>query len=556
MDSLFNSQENKRKVAIYIRVSTSEQKIDGYGMEAQEARLIEYVNNNKAQNLTTKKEWIFTDVHTGSELNREGLQKLLQQVKEKKFDAVLVWKIDRLSRSLKHLLTIFEDFEKNEVSFISVQENIDFRGPIGKLIFQIFGAIAQFERELIKGRTQMGKIASAEMGNYTGSAIPYGYKAVTNTSGRGKKLAIVAEEKKWVEKIFSWYIYDGLGLGEITNKLNELKVQLGIESRNKKGKWTERVIRTMIHNEIYRGEYVANKKDENGVTLAENEWTIVNIPPCISEFTYQQAQEVCTTRKGTDKHTDYLLSGKLVDMTVTPPRKFVGAKRFKGGYSYRRKQFNDKNGVYHKVFEVPAKQIEDYIWDKVTEALKEPKAFIEKYLAKEYANPSQVEELQNTLSSLREQRLNKDLEIARIEEGYDKGVYSEDKTKDKIASKNTAIAELEEKIQAIEDKLRLLGSINIEVEKLKEASEQLKYRLENFTQEQKKVLVKLFLERIEMYKEKVEGRNKITLEVFFKFNPKKFPNGIMEDRTEGGLQLNNIPKKLPNEGSNGATCRI
>src|SRR3989338_4427348 len=117
----------KRRVAIYIRVSTQEQKIDGYGLEAQRKRLKDYVENNKALNFVTKNEWIFTDTHTGSDLNREKLNDLMKGVREKKFDAVLVWKIDRLSRSLKHLLTLFEEFEKNEVSFISVQENIDFK---------------------------------------------------------------------------------------------------------------------------------------------------------------------------------------------------------------------------------------------------------------------------------------------------------------------------------------------------------------------------------------------------------------------------------------------
>lgn len=155
MSTHFN-ESTKRRVAIYIRVSTQEQKIDGYGLESQERRLSSYINDNKALNLITKPEWIFTDVHTGSEIQREGLQKLIRSVELKKFDAVIVWKIDRLSRSLKHLLEIFDKFKKHQVSFISIQENIDFNGPIGNLIFQIFGSIAQFERELIKTRTMAG----------------------------------------------------------------------------------------------------------------------------------------------------------------------------------------------------------------------------------------------------------------------------------------------------------------------------------------------------------------------------------------------------------------
>ena len=82
MNNLFN-ENPKRRVAIYIRVSTQEQKIEGYGLESQERRLSSYINDNKALNLTTKPEWIFTDVHTGSELQRVGLQKLLREVERK-----------------------------------------------------------------------------------------------------------------------------------------------------------------------------------------------------------------------------------------------------------------------------------------------------------------------------------------------------------------------------------------------------------------------------------------------------------------------------------------
>ncbi len=552
---LTEDSKEERKIAIYIRVSTQEQKIDGYGLEAQEKKLLDYINNNKSQNYITKKEWVFIDTHTGSDLNREGLQRMIKAVKENKFDAVVVWKIDRLSRSLQHLLTIFEDFEKNNVSFISVQENIDFRGPIGKLIFQIFGAIAQFERELIKGRTQMGRLASAEMGNYTGSFVPYGYKEIPNPSGRGKKLAIEPEQKKWVKEIFEWYIYEGLGLGEIPNKLNKLKVPLGTHTRNKSGKWTERIVRTMIHNPIYRGEFIANKKDENGNELPQNLWTIVNIPSCISEFTFQQAQQSCKERKSTDGNVSYLLSGKIVDVGVTPPKKFVGCKRTKGGFSYRRKQF-DKENVHFHVFEVPAKQLEDYAWGKITEALKEPKIFIEKYLARKYSDSTKIEKLEGVLHGLRQDKINKGIEIARVEEGYEKGVYDEEKTKEKIGQKNKELADIEAEIQSHEDQLSFIGEVEAEISKLNEASRQIKYRIENLNQEQKKVLVRLFIDRIELKREKVGKVWKIDAKVFFKFNPNKFPNDVTGDRTEKDDKQGNKLKKSLSKDSNGATCRI
>lgn len=548
MKSLQNSN-GKRRVAVYIRVSTTEQKIDGYGLEAQKTKLMDYIKNNTALGLETKPEWFYCDTHTGSDLNRPALMEMRKGVKEKKFDAILVWKIDRLSRSLKHLLMIFEELKNNDASFISVQENIDFKGPIGSLIFQIFGAIAEFERELIKGRTQMGKIASAEMGNFTGTCIPYGYEPVTRKGGKGKRLEIIPKEKKWIEQMYDWYIYEGFGFGQIAKKLNELKVPRGEHSRvrDKFSKWTNKMVHVILTNTLYRGEFVANRKDDAGVLLSEEQWTVVEVPACISEFTFQQAQNARTGRKGGKTDTDYLLSGKLKDMTLEKPKTFVGAKRSKGGFSYRRKQFKNKEGVHTPVFEIPGKQIEEYVWEKVMEAMKNPKVFIEHYLAKEYTNLSKVGQIERNISSLREKKINIEMTIARIEEAYENGNYSEEKMAEKVAEKNAEITEIEEALENKKDELRFMSSVDIEVQKLKSASEQVKYRLENLTRKQKKVLCSLFVDRVEMRRKK-EGKNwDIAADIYFRFNPNKFMNTEIEGRTSKTSTDN---KKEPSKAQN------
>lgn len=538
MIDAYGASTGTRKVAIYIRVSTAEQKVEGYSVEAQRKKLLDYVNNNKALDLCTRKEWIFEDTHTGSDLNRPELQKMLRAVREKKFDAILVFKIDRLSRNLKHLLHIFEELKDHDASFISVQENIDFRGPIGQLIFQVFGAIAQFERELIKDRTRMGKIASAEMGNYTGHTIPYGYKPIKNSSGKGKKLVIIPKEKRWVEEIFRWYIYEGLGFGQIAKKLNELKVPKGRHTRLEKDQfspWTSKSVGSIIENSIYRGEYVANNKDEEGNLLLEDKWTIVKIPACVSELTFQQAQQIRKNRKGGKVNTAYLLSGKLRDMTLDKPKAFVGAKRHKGGFSYRRKQFKEKDGTHVPVFEIPGKQMEEFVWSKIMEAMQNPQVFIEHYLSKEYSDPSKIRRLENELDHLREQIANAQIGLARIEEAYENGKYDEDTMSRRLSLKNQKIVEMEIKAQEIEDELSFISSVDVEVEKLKNASAQVKYRLENLSNKQKKILCNLFVDRIEMYRERVGKKWSVRAEIFFQFNPQKFPNTLTKDRTTKDL---------------------
>jgi len=530
MSSLGPNRE-KRRVAIYIRVSTQEQKIDGYGLEAQEKHLNDYVEKNETLGLQTKKQWLYTDVHTGSDLNREGLNRLREDVRAGKYDAVLVWKIDRLSRSLKHLLTIFEEFQKHEVSFISIQENIDFRGPIGNLIFQIFGAIAQFERELIKGRTQMGRIASAEMGNFTGTSIPYGYKKVSNDHGKGSRLILIPEEKKWVKQMYEWYVYEELGDGQIATKLNALKVPKTNHQRHKRANanWTNVMVHNILTNPLYRGEFVANRTDELNNLLPEHQWTLVAIPACVSEFSFLQAQEARKRRVSNMAGTEYLLSGKLVDMDLEKPKRFVGAKRYKGGFSYRRKQFN-KGGKHYPVFEIAGQQMEDFVWEKIMDALTNPQLFIEQYLRHE-TDPTRIEKLQQQLTTLRERKMNNELTIARIERAYEEGIYSQEKMEDKVAEQNKENVAIEGQMQDIEDQLSLISAKEIEVAKLKEASEQVKHRLKDYDRRQKKVICQIFVDRVEMRRRKVHNRWKVSGDVFFRFNPKKFEREIELGRT-------------------------
>jgi len=536
---LKGNEQEKRRVAIYVRVSTTEQKIDGYGQEAQTKRLKDFVQANAAFNWETKPAWFYSDVHTGSDINREGLNALREGVRAKKFDAVLVWKIDRLSRSLKHLITLFEEMEKHGVSFISVQENIDFRGPIGRLIFQIFGAIAQFERELIKGRTQMGRIASAELGNYTGTSIPYGYRDVRRKSGKGKQIEIIPEQRKWVQQIFEWYVYEGFGYGQVATKLNEARVQKDNHLRTKRAgtKWTGVMVKTILTNTVYRGEHLANYKDESGQMLPADKWTIVSVPACISEFMFLQAQRVREGKIGRGPGSDYLLSGKLVDMTLDHPRKFSGAKRHKGGFSYRRKQ-DTKSGI--PVFEVPGKQIEDYVWLKILEALQNPEEFIRRYLSMKYGDPTERERQEVKLGSLRARLITEKMAIARIEAAYEEGQYSEVKMSAKSAERATEIGKIETEIQQSEDQLLLLTSVDVEVKKLRDAAEQVRYRLNKLDPRQKKILCNLFVDRVEMYRTPMKGSGKrqrwrITATVVFRFNPEKLNEAQREGRTTSQL---------------------
>ncbi|MCB9093364.1 MAG: recombinase family protein [Halobacteriovoraceae bacterium] len=112
-------------------------------------------------------EKIITDKISGSVAERPGLAKLKEQLRPKE-DVVVVWRLDRLGRSLKHLIDWFIELEKNGIEFQSLHEKIDTSSPTGKLIFHLFGALAEFEKNLIQERTQAGLAAARARGRLGG----------------------------------------------------------------------------------------------------------------------------------------------------------------------------------------------------------------------------------------------------------------------------------------------------------------------------------------------------------------------------------------------------
>jgi site-specific DNA recombinase len=134
------------KVAIYCRVSTDEQFVD-----KQEDACLEYC---KKQGFEVFK--VYKDIISGSKDSRPEFNVLLEDLRNARFDCVMVTKLDRMGRSLQHLLSMFNEFNKRGVNFIAITQNIDTTSASGRLQMQIMGAFAEFEREIIRERTIEG----------------------------------------------------------------------------------------------------------------------------------------------------------------------------------------------------------------------------------------------------------------------------------------------------------------------------------------------------------------------------------------------------------------
>jgi len=146
------------RVAVYARVSTVEQKV-----ENQLAELRRYVAARGWQ----PKEYCDTGI-SGSKDKRPALDALVRDAKRRRFDVLVVWKMDRLGRSLRHLVTLLEELQTLGIAFVSLGEGIDCTTPAGKLQMHIMAAVAEFERGRIAERVRLGMAHAKSQGKHLG----------------------------------------------------------------------------------------------------------------------------------------------------------------------------------------------------------------------------------------------------------------------------------------------------------------------------------------------------------------------------------------------------
>ena len=194
------NKELSMRVALYIRVSTQEQAQEGYSIDAQTERLINFC---KAKGWNVYK--IYTDPgYSGSNMKRPAMTKLIADIKQHNIDCVLVYKLDRLSRSQKDTLFLIEDlFLKNNVEFVSLSENFDTSTPFGRATIGILSVFAQLEREQIRERTLMGRTERAKNGLWHGGGFrPFGYDYING------KLIVNEFEAMQVREVYRMFLAD------------------------------------------------------------------------------------------------------------------------------------------------------------------------------------------------------------------------------------------------------------------------------------------------------------------------------------------------------------
>ncbi len=177
-----NKKQDKKKYVIYTRCSTDDQaQGDFTTLDAQAyhcKNLLDAFGHELAD--IGKKGIVTDDGYSGKDLNRPGVQMIIDQVRRKTaaFDGIIFFRLDRLTRNTRDLYWLIDLFNSKEIAFVSVRENLDSSTAIGRVVIGILGILSAFERELIGERVKASCVARVRQGRWVGGNVPFGYKLI------------------------------------------------------------------------------------------------------------------------------------------------------------------------------------------------------------------------------------------------------------------------------------------------------------------------------------------------------------------------------------------
>ncbi|WP_348624231.1 recombinase family protein [Paenibacillus peoriae] len=236
------------RAAGYGRVSTEEQANEGHSLDAQREYNLKYIENEK---------WILSGYfedpgYSGKNLNRPDMKRLIQEINDKNIDALVVHKLDRLTRDIKDLYEMLQMFEKHNIKFVSISEKIDTDTAMGRMFVFMLGIFAQWYRENLSEEVTKGMRARAKKGIPNVFVNMFGY-----TRTPEGELIINEEEAKWVIWIFEQYL-NGKGTPTIAKELNNMNIR-----RTRGGRWSQTKVMDVLENQHYVGNITwKSKKDD------------------------------------------------------------------------------------------------------------------------------------------------------------------------------------------------------------------------------------------------------------------------------------------------------
>ncbi|MCD6359379.1 MAG: recombinase family protein [Armatimonadetes bacterium] len=498
-----------KKVAIYARVSTETQE-QQKTIESQLEELREICKNFQVVREYVDNGW------SGETLARPALDRLRDDAKKGLFEAVYVHSVDRLSRNLYQQGILVEELRRRGIGIFIKDKPID-DTPEGKFVFNILGAVAEFEKEKILERTRRGRLYKARTKGFVGYIPPYGYSYIKKTSEKEGKFVINKKEAQIVKLIFDLY----LNFQSITRVQKELALRL-IRPRRGGEKWSRSTIRDILRDETYIGTgYYAKYKSveiDNGKKYKRraktgrrlrdrSEWIPVKFPPIIDKDKFSTVQDILSKRYkpfGKSKHF-YLLSGLIRCKNCGST--FTGSES--GGNLYYRCTNRRKRAPFPKdcnAKHMRARDLENAVWNAVRKVILNPQILTTYVLHLADQIAEDEEELnKKKMEALQEKRaLN--VKKKKLDELYFRGLKTIKEYEEQMKEFNQEENRINEKIRELETKLSQKINRPQIIRHIQYFCNLAKKRLQSLTPEEKQRFLRFLIDEIILDSTKKEAK--------------------------------------------------
>ena len=474
--------------AIYIRVSTEEQAKEGFSIKAQKIKLSQYALARDWKIF----DYFIDDGISGKNIkDRPEINRMLAAVQSGLVDNVLVYKIDRLTRSTKNLIELVDLFNSKGCAFNSLCESIDTTSATGRMFIKIVGIFAEFERENLAERVSFGYEQKTREGNYTNTHGVYGYDYIQGTG----ELIPNPEEKEIVKEIYARYL-SGLSMNKIGKALSRDKVPT-----KRGGNWSSATIASILSNPTYIGKVrysVHGRNNKEGFTVDGHHEPILEVD------TFQKVQDIVSKRKKYQqrhypKGNTYFLGALFCSkcgakLGSTQHKRYAAGNLYVNYYDY-----NTKEGICdcHTISQNRVEQVFRQYMENIAEFTPTEK-IIEKPGASD--RDKAVKEVQK----LEKEQVRIEKKIADI-----KNLFLQDQLS--FGDYQSFEEDLRKKLSAIKEQLRELESVDAEEENeelsfhmIRDIVTNLQKNWVELTTDEKREFIFKFIDRIEIYS---DGKN-------------------------------------------------
>jgi site-specific DNA recombinase len=527
------------KVGLYARVS-SEKQAQEKTIESQVATILEHAASHE---VSIDPDLYFIDNGvSGASLERPGLDRLRDKSLSNEVTNVYVLSPDRLSRKSAHQILLIEEMKRLGVTFTFVNRHIG-DTPEDQMLLQMQGIIAEYEREKILERSRRGKLFAAKKGrvNVLGGA-PYGYYYKKSSDTHDALYVVHPEESKVVKELFQLYCQNDFSLGEVA-KLFTKKAYI---TRTGKTTWDRSVIWGMLRNPAYKGLAAFRKtkrvrrirktklaieskkplRDElsSSRDRPREEWIDIVVPALVQEKIFELAQcKLKLNSKFASRNNiknEYLLTGLMRCVYCGYSVYGKPASDSKGKRRYYRCMGQDRHrrpaGRVCQSRPVRVEAIDDLVWESVKCLLTEPETIVAEY---ERRLDTTSDSLTSVIEEKRVDIKRHTNERSRIIDLFQSGLVTKTEIEAKLKSLAAKLDQLEAEIKYLDQQQFEKHKLLTVIKNLDDFSASVRENLESFTFAEKKKMVRLLVQgiQIDAIKEKINVQHVIPLK------PQKWP---------------------------------